>query len=169
MKLVFSVEYDGLEMNLFQEISRYLNFTWSLVHLPRPGGYGTKLSNGTIVGGISQVLREGAADVAFCNIWQRDLAFQDMDFGPPLEQIFVTFIVRRPYQLGRRWQSLIGIFMNEVWLATSITLVTVSVVFWAGRSLASHAESRPTLIFNKNFEIERVASTSREKANPGAE
>ncbi|XP_046662857.1 glutamate receptor ionotropic, kainate 1 [Homalodisca vitripennis] len=135
-----------MEMNLFREVSNYLNLTWKLVDLPNPGGWGKRLSNGTMVGGIFQPLQEGDADVAFCNIWQRDTTFDIIDFGPPLNKIYVTFIVRRPYQLSERWQSLIGIFENDVWLFTCITFVIASLVFWTGHSLASYTEIRPSLI-----------------------
>lgn len=80
------VEYHGMEMNLWKEISQYLNFTWKIVQIQEGWEWGLALENGTMVGGIFQALAEGSADVSFCNIWQRDVYLKVMDFGPLLNK-----------------------------------------------------------------------------------
>lgn len=86
---VHLVEYNGMEMNLWKELSMYLNCSWKIVEMEKGWEWGVPLENGTFVGGIVQALREGAADVSFCNIWQQDDLLNTMDFGPLMNKATV--------------------------------------------------------------------------------
>lgn len=75
-----------MEMNLWKELSMYLNCTWKIVEIDKGWEWGVPLENGTLVGGIVRALGEGAADVSFCNIWQQGDYLNTMDFGPLMKK-----------------------------------------------------------------------------------
>ncbi|XP_054287943.1 uncharacterized protein LOC129003669 [Macrosteles quadrilineatus] len=133
-------------MSLFLKLAAYLNFTWEFIPLKAPGRFGAMLDNGTMVGGVNQAMREGAADITFCNIWQRELSSNNMDFGPPLNMIYVTFIVRRPYMLVDQWQSLLMIFTVHVWLTIAATFLVITLVYWRACHALPLVARKPSLV-----------------------
>ncbi|KAG8244777.1 hypothetical protein J6590_015317 [Homalodisca vitripennis] len=117
-----SDEYDGVEVQMFKEMSRQMNFT--LLYLFY-GFWGMMLDDGTWFGGIGQAMQEGDADLAIGNLWVMSRFYDVMDLGPTLNKNKLAFLVRRPEQINFQWFELIDIFQTEVWLATLISFMVV--------------------------------------------
>lgn len=76
----FSGRYDGIEMNVFKELAKIMNFSWKINELGDEVDKWGKQFDGHWVGGIMEPLTEGSAQVGFANIWQSPWQISDLDF-----------------------------------------------------------------------------------------
>lgn len=82
-----------MEINFFKDLAAHFNLTWRAVKLERGEVWGNELQNGTMVGGVIETLRNGTADVAISNLWQRHNYIADVEFGPPMNMVRTSVLV----------------------------------------------------------------------------
>ncbi|XP_039280810.1 uncharacterized protein LOC111054485 [Nilaparvata lugens] len=134
-----SVMYDGLELAIFNEMRRRLNFTYELAMLiDENNKWGVLLPNGTWSGGIignilhSQRLRsrEQRVDIGFCGVWKIDPQSRFVDLTLSLIQEKNCFLVRRLAELKWSWMSPFTEFQPTVWLCIgAIFLLQASLLY----------------------------------------
>lgn len=86
--LVFAIpdEYDGIYLQLVNEMARQFNFTCRYLVYK---AWGIALDNGTWIGdGLSQVIQEGKIDIVANNMWQVPEFYNQVDFGPALNKVW---------------------------------------------------------------------------------
>jgi len=89
----------GIEMKIFLEVAKQLNFTWRLEEPPEENKWGQKYANGSWSGGIVGALVEGRADVGFGFVWLVDPQASDVDLTFPWSTVCNTFLVPRSRRL----------------------------------------------------------------------
>jgi hypothetical protein len=120
---------DGIEMKIFLEISRRLNFTWRLQEPPEENKWGQKFENGSWSGGILGALVEGRADVGFCFLWLVDPQASDVDLTFPWNAVCNTFLVPRPQRLNK----LSAVFLPfglSLWVTITAATVLTATLLW---------------------------------------
>ncbi|PSN46631.1 Ionotropic receptor 107 [Blattella germanica] len=117
---------DGIEMKIFLEVSKKLNFTWKLREPTELNKWGFRERNGTWSGGIKGPLANGTADVGFCCLWLIVPQFQDFDLTFSWDILCNTFVVPRPRRLNNVG-AIFRPFENPLWCA--LMLVTFLTAF----------------------------------------
>jgi hypothetical protein len=123
---------DGIEMKMFLEISRRLNFTWRLQEPPETNKWGQKFKNGSWSGGIIGTLQEGRADVGFCCLWLVDSEASQIDLGFPWGSVCNTFLVPEPERLNEL-RAIFLPFRTWLWVAITTATALTANVLWCLR------------------------------------
>ncbi|KAG8330910.1 hypothetical protein J6590_052411 [Homalodisca vitripennis] len=119
----------GNEWEIVKTLSIHYNFTMKLVKLKGDGEWGIAV-NGTAIGGITQALADGEADIGVCNIWNVITRYSVMDFGPVMNEVTFTYIVPRPHLIPHQWHSLVNIFTVEMWFCTLAMYLFSTLCYW---------------------------------------
>jgi hypothetical protein len=124
---------DGIEMKIFLEVSRRLNFTWRLEEPPETNKRGQKFENGSWSGGIVGALVDGRADVGFCFMWLVEPQASDIDLTFPWNSVCNTFLVPRPERLKKLGAILLP-FRSSLWsVLAAATMFTASCLWILAR------------------------------------
>ncbi|PSN46634.1 Ionotropic receptor 106 [Blattella germanica] len=124
---------DGIEMKIFLEVSKHLNFTWKLKEPMEINKWGSKLENGTWTGGIKGPLASATADVGFCCLWLTLPHFKDFDLTIPWDILCNTFLVPRPRRLSDVG-AIFTPFQRALWcLLVAIIFATANMLIWLER------------------------------------
>jgi hypothetical protein len=121
---------DGIEMKIFLEISRRLNFTWRLQEPPETNKWGQKFENGSWSGGILGALVEGRADVGFCLLWLVDSQASDVDLTFPWNAVCNTFLVPRPQRLNKASAVFLP-FTLTLWATITAATALTATLQWS--------------------------------------
>jgi hypothetical protein len=128
-RFVFADALDGIEMKIFLEVSRRLNFTWRLQEPPETNKWGQKFENGSWSGGVVGALVEGRADVGFCFLWLVDPQAHDIDLTFPWNAVCNTFLVPRPERLNKLSAVFLP-FRSSLWATVSVATVFTATLLW---------------------------------------
>jgi hypothetical protein len=129
LQFVFAGDLDGIEMKIFLEVSRRLNFTWKLEEPPEKNKWGQKYENGSWSGGIIGALVDGRADVGFCFLWLVDPQASDIDLTFPWNSVCNTFLVPRPERL-KKLSAIFLPFRSSLWSSLIAATMFTATLMW---------------------------------------
>ncbi|PSN37715.1 hypothetical protein C0J52_36908 [Blattella germanica] len=122
----------GVEMSIFLEIARRLNFTWTLRVFPEYSLWWGH-NNNTDFRGVDVMLATGQADVAFGSLWTSSEHQDSVDFSVPWTLQTTSFLVPRSSTLILGIKRLSTPFQTTVWmlifLCIAIVLFFISIFF----------------------------------------
>jgi hypothetical protein len=127
--LIVAGVLDGIEMRMFLEISRRLNFTWRIQEPPEINKYGQRFENGSWSGGVFGALAEGRADVGLCNLFLIHPRQTVADFTLPWATVCFTFLVPRPHRLNQL-RAVFLPFTTSLWVAITAATGLIACVLW---------------------------------------
>ncbi|PSN46630.1 Ionotropic receptor 104 [Blattella germanica] len=133
-------QLDGIEMKIFLEISKRLNFTWRLEEPQELNKWGQKFSNGTWSGGIVGALVKKSVDIGFCCLWLASPQAEDVDLTMPWNILCSTLLVPRP----RRLQKLGAVFYpftTSLWAVLVAATFSISMILWCIQRVRQQAVS----------------------------
>ncbi|PSN46629.1 Ionotropic receptor 108 [Blattella germanica] len=114
---------DGIEMKIFLEVAKRLNFSWKLDEPTDPvNKWGQKSSNGTWSGGYKAALASGKADVGFCCLWLMAEQYEDFDMTIPWDIQCSSFLVPRPRRLSN-FGAIFSPFTTTLWVVIIVTAI----------------------------------------------
>ncbi|PSN46628.1 Ionotropic receptor 105 [Blattella germanica] len=122
-------ELDGIEMKIFLEVSKRLNFTWKIEEPQELNKWGQKFKNGTWSGGIVGALVEKVVDIGFCCLWLTIPQSEDIDLTLPWGIHCNTLLVPRPRRL-QKLGALFYPFTKSVWILFIAAIFFVSTTLW---------------------------------------
>ena len=133
-------------MRIFLEISRRLNFTWTLYEPEDSNKWGKKLENGSYSGGVAGDLFDRRSDMGFCFLWLTSPKADDLDFTFPWNSVCNTFLVPRAQPL-HQLLAVFYPFTASLWALLAISVVFMSLLQWTFqkiRGLGQYLRERPT-------------------------
>ncbi|PFX30305.1 Glutamate receptor 4 [Stylophora pistillata] len=120
------VFYEGYCIDLLIELAGKLKFTYELYTSP-DGKYGAENENGTWNGVINEILNE-RADMAIPALTITERREKVVDFSFPFMHFTTDILLRKPsFKEKIDLSQFMAPFDNQVWFATSATLIIISV------------------------------------------
>ncbi|PSN46632.1 Ionotropic receptor 103 [Blattella germanica] len=131
---------DGIELQVFLEVIRRLNFTWKLLEPTDDNKWGWKMENGSWSGGVIGQLVNEETDVGFCFLWMVSPQAEDIDLTFPLSSTCNTFMVPRPRPL-KQLLAVFKPFRASLWASVFGALCFISIVTWKFRRFRQNIHS----------------------------
>uniref|UniRef100_T1H939 Ionotropic glutamate receptor C-terminal domain-containing protein n=1 Tax=Rhodnius prolixus TaxID=13249 RepID=T1H939_RHOPR len=122
-------ELGGIELNLFQDMTKRMNLTYKL-RLSMEG-IGVK-ENGRWKTGILGDIAEQRADVAIRGLWvSMDKVNSGIVMSSSFRAIKLMFLVPRPKRLMGHWYGVFELFQKYLWSVIAITLIVYTLILYA--------------------------------------
>ncbi|XP_067046394.1 glutamate receptor 2-like isoform X1 [Acropora muricata] len=126
-----TVSYEGFCIDLFKELAKVLNVTYE-IYLSPDGQYGGKTENDTWNGMMGELVNR-RADIALAGLTITELREKVVDFSVPFMHYTDDILLKKRSASEEKFfnTQFMQPFQDDVWIATLVTLVLISVSTFA--------------------------------------
>ncbi|XP_015753332.1 PREDICTED: glutamate receptor 2-like isoform X2 [Acropora digitifera] len=126
-----TISYEGFCIDLLKQLAKMLHFSYE-IYLSPDGQYGAITENGTWNGMLGELVNK-RADIALAGMAISEVREKSFDFSVPFMHYTDDILLKkRSSDEGKTFNTqFMQPFEDDVWLATLVTLVLISVSFFA--------------------------------------
>ncbi|XP_045200055.2 glutamate receptor 2-like isoform X1 [Mercenaria mercenaria] len=123
-----TVSYGGVCMELLQELSMTLNFTYNLTEPPDQTWGAQQPGNELVFNGMIGQLQREEVDIVAADISIQKEREMVMDFMFPFYYGYTSVLLKKPDPNARKWRTLVDPFQWEILMTIGISLPIVSLM-----------------------------------------